>query len=351
MPSNPRPRRDYDADYDDDLSPTRSARPPPRPRPSRASPPPLDSEVPPKRKSAMRDPSKRRERSRSTSQVRLHAPSTASDSDETIIGEYVRHRNGKIDYEPKSSRKSASKKLPDLEEKTSDRNRTFRARRDNIELDEGEQLRGGLAKAPSRRSPGRRPPEDVETLPERSKGPSNIAGPVAGAVAGAAAGYAAQPRRSHGPPPEAGRRRYDDRDIDPRPPPRSTRPRRPPPEADRDRGYDSDRPRRAPRWGPDDDDLSYVDRRPTRRPKARGAYDDPRYDDRRYDDRVPPRRDARRRAYSQDRAPRVPPQAAKDWKHQGMGLFKEHAVPIIRREGGRMVRQELGKFLAQKAGG
>ncbi|KAI9671451.1 MAG: hypothetical protein M1831_004360 [Alyxoria varia] len=306
MPPPHRPPRDYDSDFDDDLPPPRNTR-----RPRRNDVPPLEPRVrsPPPRMNGFRG-------SRSPSSDRLTAPSSSSDSDETVFGEYVRHGDGKIDYMPKSSRRSRRKKFAAREEK------------------------------------------DRERSPmEQAQG---VALPVAGALAGATAGYAASHSRDPVPPRGPGPKRYDD-DEDDRPPPRSRKPRRPPPDMDRDRDYDSDAPRRAPRWYPDDDDRSNVGPRPSRRPPPRRppprpAYDDPRYDDRFYDDEYPPRRPRRRRASygDRDRPPgRGPPPPKGNWKKQardqGMGMFKEHAVPVIRREGGRIVTQELGKFLAKQA--
>lgn len=314
---------------------------PRRPRPPRATPPLRDERessgkrrVPPKEAVSFRE-----------------ASSGDDDDTETVVGEYVRHRDGRIDFKP--TRTEGSKKHPpDFDDRKAARKKEIRARRDDYEVDEAEALRA------AKRDKGvRHDPLDHYDLPDRTRPPlasenSVPAGPAAAATAGAATvgalgGYAAaNSRKARRPPPEATRRRHDDYDDD-YPPPRSRRPRRPPPDIYDDPGYASERPRRVARRDLDDDYAS--DRGPPRRSGGAARYDRRlRYDDDLYDDMGPPRRS--RSARVGDRRPVGAPVDKADWKQQGIGLFKTHAMPVIRQEGGRFVRKELTKFLAQQGG-
>ena len=321
---SPSRRRSAKHEYDSD-----HIGPPPRPRQPQEAPPPYDSP---------NDSSDRRSILKGSSvtpkrQARVRDPSPV----ESVVGEYVRHRDGKVDFKPPRPR--GVRKPQELEARDNIGAPPVHSRRDGYESDEGPPKRGGKQ--------GRRSRGDVldgYDLPERprNRSMSEYAGPAAvGAVAGAATGYPGA-RRSRRPPPESRRQRYDDPEDD-YPARGARRPRNPPDPYD-DRGYASDRPRRASRWDPDDD-VTYADLAPRRCPPRARYEEDDYYDDR----RAPPMRSRS----IQEADPRLAggrPGGKEDWKQQGIGLFKAHAMPVIRQEGGRFVRKELGKFLAERAG-
>lgn len=304
---------------------------------------PPGPEVPQKvRKSILVDPDEpraareARRRSRSKERPRLRSPP----SDETISGRYVKHRNGKVDFIPDRAH--------DLEHKNSESNRQFRGKRDGYESEEGMQLRkervGGGKPRPRRRVP-------VDSDDENGIGPKTTAalgaGAGAAATAAAAGGAAATARRRRPPPLD-----YDDR----RPAPRRRG-------YYDDEGYETEAPPRRARWDLDDDDMYAGGRRrppprvaPATMPMRPRRYAD---DDDYYDPRPPPdmrrarseRRPPPRDDYYSDRDRRGsrrggPPAAEKkDWKKDLMA----EAMPVVKREGGRFLKKELGNFLAQQA--
>lgn len=156
----PRGRRDARPRYyDDDASGEESYAPPRRSR----RPPPTDSDIPPplapnpRRPSILVDPDESasqrdaRRRSRSIDRVRLQTDSSDDGYDDG------RRRGGPP--KPRLSRRASL----DLERKTTDENKKFRARRDDYESDEGEILR--KAKRPSgdpREKPRRRGYDDYD---------------------------------------------------------------------------------------------------------------------------------------------------------------------------------------------
>lgn len=323
---------------------------------------PLDDEPPPTKshpRSALRDPSGPR-RDRSDSQVRVQEPD-ANDSDGSIEGHYVRHRDGRVDFIPDDkSRRGGNPR--DLERKNGPDNRRFRDKRNGYESDEGEQLRRERRRRADDDAPARMPPANGSNnydLPERPRRRPDRGDvdPVAAGAGGAAAGYGAA-RSSRRPPPDRNDDPYDDeppRARRPRPRPRSTAYDEDP--RYHERGYDSERPRRR-RSAWDDEDPDLPPRRSARPP--RDPYDDPRPrrryadDDDDYYDAAPRRSNtmsgrSRRSRYDDPRDPRDPRAAAPggaDWKNQGMELFKTHAMPVIRQEGGRMIRKQLQNFIA-----
>ena len=110
----------------------------------------------------------------------------------------------------------------------------------------------------------------------------------------------------------------------------------------RSRGYDERPPRRR------GDEYDYDDRyddRPRRRDDDR--YDDRRYGDRgrrdrdrdRYDDRM--LRDGRRSRGGKD----VP-----EWQRQAKDMFYTHALPVIKREGPKLIMKYAGDFMGKQGG-
>lgn len=114
---------------------------------------------------------------------------------------------------------------------------------------------------------------------------------------------------------------------------------------DRRREYDARPPRRR-----DDDERGYgrgYDERPRRR-----EYDDRGYDDRRrrdeyerrdrdrYDERVG--RDGRRRGGAGKDVP--------EWQRQAKDMFYTHALPVIKKEGPKLIMKYAGDFLGNKGG-
>lgn len=351
-----RSRRDYDDDGRDeaDLIP----------------PPPSAAAAP---RSALKDPS--RDAPRSNSRVRV-SDDIAGDTDDSdtgsIVGQYVKHRDGRIEYTPtpgankrNSARAGAGARPRDLEKKTDPSHRDFRERRDGYGSDEGDALKdarrrsgrrgGGLSDddgnrvyrdgdtlKQSRRKPksrGDNDDDDDDDAPPYSRGSGRdgrgYGEDAALAGAGAAAGYAGARAARRG----GARGNYDD---DYRAPPRSSRR---PDDRGYDRGYDSERPRRG--GYADDDSLA-------RRRGGGGGSD--RYrapvsrydDDRRYPDRAPQRSKSDRRPRyddDDDRRGARGGRAADSGKLDLNSLFQQHAMPIIKREGPRLAMKQLNKFL------
>lgn len=365
-----RPKRNMAPAYYDesDEEPPRTRRPrqpAPRPREESLSRSPSPRPKATARKSAMRDPSQPRKRS--NSEVRLNPPTAdGNDSDESTNGYWVRHKDGKREFihdsDPRAADlgtrsgggRSKSSKV-DLEAKNDPRDKKFRERRNGYESDEGETLKAAKPKRkeydlPYRDRPKGRYDDDSDA------GYRGAAAGAAGLGAGAAAGAASRRKKDdydddrRKPDPRERRRRYDDDDYDE---PRS-KPRRPPPE----KGYDTDAPRQRPRW---EDGDRYGERRgggrrdDYGRDKRRSAYDDdPYYSDRRDDRRMPERTksskypddrdryaDRRRRDVDDRRVDKK--KGDGDWKKTAGTLFMTQAMPIIKKEGTKMLQKEMAR--------
>ncbi|KAF1978869.1 hypothetical protein BU23DRAFT_189551 [Bimuria novae-zelandiae CBS 107.79] len=124
---------------------------------------------------------------------------------------------------------------------------------------------------------------------------------------------------------------YDDR-----PPKRDAYDERPRRRDDYDDGYD-DRPRRQDPY----------DARYDHRPRKRDPYDDrPRRDRDRYDDRLlrDPRDD---RVRDRRRSGKDVP----DWQRQAKDMFYTHALPVIKKEGPKLIMKYAGDFIGKQGGG
>jgi hypothetical protein len=392
--------------------PPRDSRRRERPGPERtdsASMPP-----PPRRPSILVDPDetssqRARRRPRSNSQVRLQASDDESDYDRP------RARSNKTGGPPRSARHDLERKVSpeqkqfrekrdgyESEEGEMHKKAAPRAPRPRVNYDDDSRI-----DEPYDRKPRRDPRDDVRGLPLRGKPRDPADAALAGAAGGAALAAAANPRLQR-------RRTYKGEGRDPRydddSPPRGADPRdrnedprylsaagrartddrgyrsddrgyrqnptkRPPPRrkeddyddyddyGDRDRrrrdggGYRSDRGNRAQRPPRpqdyysdhrDDRALRSGPRDPRRRDPARDRYrDDDRYRD--YD---------RRRGDDYDR-----PKSSKrgggplasfgdsKWQKEVGTAFVAYALPTIKKEGGKLLKKEMQKFLARQQGG
>lgn len=308
-----------------------------------------------------------RRKPRSGSQVRIRDTSPDDDSDGSVDGRYIRHRDGRVEFVPEGGSGSRSnRRQVDLEQKTAARNRDFRAKRDGYESDEGEMLRGSR-RADHRTS--RRLEDDVSygrdvNPPHRPKGHGSRRSDSVDDIAAAAVGGMTAARRRRDEAYGNGRRRYDDDD----------RRRGPRVRDDRyeDRGYASDRPGRSSRYDRDGAIDRDSRRRPdpyqsdARRPRAhdpalRARYDDDPYYDRRGErgglQRSRSERVTRDRhgdhLRGSDRYGSHDSRAGskggnQDWKKQAGAMFMTTAMPVIRREGTKFVKKELESYLAGK---
>ena len=265
----------------------------------------------------------------------------------------------------------------DLERKNGETDKRFRERRDGYESDEGEQLRRSKKKDP-RTKDNIGDVDDDDTMIERPKGRSAWdAQQVRSRNGNSREGAFVVPDRTRarddrddkaavGRRRDIARKKYDSdgEDDDPRPR-RRPQPRRNP-ESRHERGYDSESPsRKRADWDGDD---RYGDRRRSDRyddghaprrndPRDRrqslprqSRYDDDPYDrrDRRRDD--PPnirraRSDAKGRGRDGDRRGG---EQKKVWMDQAGTLFMTHAMPVIKREGGRWARSQLEAYVGQR---
>ena len=291
---------------------------------------------------------------------------------------------GELEFVPDGDRPrhEPKRRTHDLEKKDSNEEKHFRQRRNGYESDEGESLKKDRRRGPrdSRDSIG--DVDDNETHIEKPKGRS------------AWDSQYVKPRRS-GPKEEGAfvipdrtrrdrhddelamgkrrdmaRRRYGPDDEDDLDVVQRRRPQRH--DTRHERGYDSEGPsRRRSAW---DDDRGYDKRRSAkydddyasrrdprddrRRPPARSSRYDEDYDPR---DRVrrddPPIRRARSDVRNRDRdryGDRDRRDRKKDskgqnvWAQQAGTLFMTHAMPVIKREGGKWARKELESFMAQR---
>ncbi|KAK4998935.1 hypothetical protein LTR66_001925 [Elasticomyces elasticus] len=353
-----------------------------------AAPPPSRSH----RRSILVDPGESasakatRRRSRPHSRARVEAPSSGDESND---GRYSSRRGVKEDR----ARGGSVQSPHDLERKTGPREQRFREKRDGYESEEGQMLKRNRRHDadPSRprrsqteddnidgRRDRRRPPpiENLDYDLPRRETPRRVREraapddyvPVAVLVAPPpAAGLdegVDQPRPARRDGHDRVRKRHDNYDSpreDPVPlvviPTRS----RPAPRYSEERGYKSDadsgRPRRK-----DKDDAYYADRVSRRRDdgyrsdrdlqrQERRPRDEDYYSDRKEDHRTPQRSRSDRRDRDKygdrDRKSRDK-EKDKDWKKQAGALFMRHGMPIIQKEGGRMLQKGLEKYLSQR---
>ncbi|PVH94241.1 hypothetical protein DM02DRAFT_198360 [Periconia macrospinosa] len=176
------------------------------------------------------------------------------------------------------------------------------------------------------------------------------------------------------------------RPLEPRPRPRrqpsfSSESDSPPPRRRRSEHRRDPRPRGREDWYNDRDDRALPRRRDRdaggyisddrhNRPRRYSEYADqdrrPKYRDDRYDDMFPEPRsrryddrndkyDGRRRdRYDDDRRYRDPPRRGRsvgakyDWQKEGLNLFRQYALPVIKAEGGKYIAKQLAGFTSKQ---
>lgn len=298
---------------------------------------------------------------------------------------------GEVEFVPEGGRDRAPKRRThDLEKKNGDSERRFRERRDGYESDEGENLRRAKKSTPRATKESIGDVDDDETHIEKPKGhsawDSQYVKPSRNGNSRENAFVVPDRTRRRGDTGRdddlavAGRRRdlarrkysddeEDDIDVVPRRRPqkgRSGEPRH-------ERGYESEGPSR--RRGGFDDDDKYDKRRsarydddsaprrrdPPRDDRRRSQGRSSRYDDDDYDRPARSRRDeqplrrARSDAKSRDRDRYGDRRGGSDrnrggdkkvWMDQAGTLFMTHAMPVIKREGGKWAKKSLETYMS-----